>query len=223
MRLPRLTYANVASTLALFFALSGTAFAGAHLLVTGADVKDHSLTGVDIKKGSLGLKTLSPAARAKLKGATGPTGATGPQGAHGSQGPIGQQGPAGPQGATGPQGPAGVGITTATVSGSDSPDYVDFTPLASSSVTSAGDYVVFTTLTVHNTGANNEYLNCGYRVGGTLVGAAGVETTAGGTASGTSVGAFNAPASALVEFACVGSGGTTYDISGITMRVHYLG
>jgi hypothetical protein len=60
-------------------------------------------------------------------------------------------------------------------------------------------------------------------VGGTLVGAAGVETTAGGTATGTSVGAFDTPASAVVEFACTGSGGTTYDISDITMRVHYLG
>ena len=112
------------------------------------------------------------------------------------------------------------------MSGTDSPSYVDFTPLASTSVPSAGDYVIFTTLTVHNTGANNEYLNCGYRVGGTLVGAAGVETTAGGTATGTSVGAFNAPGAAPVEFACIGStnnGGTTYDISDITMRVHYLG
>jgi hypothetical protein len=224
MRFPRrLSYANVAATLALFFALSGTAVAGATLLVSGANVKNHSLTGIDIKKGSLGLKALSPAARAKLKGSKGPVGETGLQGAQGTQGPAGQQGPAGPQGATGPQGPAGVGITTSTVNGTDSPNYVDLTPLASSSVTSAGDYVVFTTLTVHNTGANNEYLNCGYRVGGTLVGAAGVETTAGATATGTSVGAFNAPASALVEFACAGSGGTTYDISGITMRTHYLG
>jgi Collagen triple helix repeat (20 copies) len=223
VRLPRLTYANVASTLALFFALSGTAFAGAHFLVSGANVKNHSLTGIDIKKGSLGLKALSPAARAKLKGARGPVGATGLQGAQGSQGQAGQQGPAGPQGAAGQQGPAGVGVTTSTVSGPDSPNYVDFTPLASSSVTSAGDYVVFTTLTVHNTGVNNEYLNCGYRVGDALVGAAGVETTAGATATGTSVGAFNAPGSALVEFACTGNGGTTYDISDITMRVHYLG
>ena len=73
----RLSYANVAATLALFFALSGTAFAGAQLFVSGANVKNHSLTGVDIRKGSLGLKTLSPAARSKLKGATGPVGATG--------------------------------------------------------------------------------------------------------------------------------------------------
>ena len=101
---PRLSYANVAATLALFFALGGSAFAGAQLLVTGANVENHSLTGVDIKKGSLGLKTFSPAARSKLKGATGPMGATGAQG---SAGTAGLQGQAGPQGATGPQGAAG--------------------------------------------------------------------------------------------------------------------
>ena len=102
MRFPRrLSYANVAATLALFFALSGTAFAGAQLLVSGANVENHSLTGVDIKKGSLGLKTLSPAARSKLKGARGPVGATGPQG---SAGAPGVQGSTGPQGATGPRG-----------------------------------------------------------------------------------------------------------------------
>ena len=50
----RLSYANVAATLALFLALTGTAVAGAKLLITGANVKNHSLTGVDIKNGSLG-------------------------------------------------------------------------------------------------------------------------------------------------------------------------
>ncbi len=223
MRTPRLTYANVASTLALFFALSGTAFAGAHLFVTGANVKNHSLTGIDIRTGSLGLRTLSPAARANLRGARGPVGATGAQGAQGSQGAAGQQGTPGPQGAVGPQGAPGAGVTTATASGADSPNYVDFTPLASYSLAGAGDYVIFTTLTVHNTGANNEYLNCGYRVDGTMVGAAGVETTAGGTATGTSVGAFGVQGAASVEFLCAGSGGTTYDISNIAMRIHNLG
>jgi hypothetical protein len=224
MHLPcRLSYANVAATLALFFALSGTAVAGAKLLVSGANVKNHSLTGVDIKRGSLGLEAFSRAARTRLKGTSGPAGATGPEGPQGSQGPAGQQGPAGPQGATGSQGTAGIGITTATASGTDVTNYQDFTPLASYSFNVSGDYVIFTTLTVHNTGANGEYLNCGYKVDGTINGAAGVDTTAGGTATGTSVGAFHAPGAATVEFLCTGNGNTTYDISDITMRIHYLG
>jgi hypothetical protein len=114
-------------------------------------------------------------------------------------------------------------VTTTVVGGTDSPNYVDFTPLASHSVGAAGDYVIFTTLTVDNTGANNEYLNCGYRVDGAIVPAAGVETTAGGTASGTSTGAFHVSGPSPVEFICTGSGGTTYDIHDITMRIHFLG
>jgi hypothetical protein len=220
MRLSRRpSYASVVSTLALFFALGGSAVAGANLLVSGANVKNHSLTGMDIKNGSLGLKALSPKARAKLRGkvASGTTGSQGPQGPQGPAGPQGAQGPAGSAGAT------GTGTTTVTVSGTDMADYADFTPLASYSVPVGGDYVIFTTLTVHNTGANNEYLNCAYRVDGTLNGAAGVDTTAGGTATGTSTGAFHAPGAATVEFLCAGNGNTSYDISDVTMRVHLLG
>jgi hypothetical protein len=47
----RLTYANVAATLALFLALGGSAYAT--LRVTGANVVDGSLTGADIRNGSL--------------------------------------------------------------------------------------------------------------------------------------------------------------------------
>ena len=218
MRLPaRPSYANVTATLALFFALTGSAVAGGTLLVTGANVKDHTLTGADVRRGSLGLATLSPAARARLAGATGPAGAQGARGVPGAQGAQGAQG------APGAQGPAGVGVTTSTTSGTDVTGYVDLTPLATGALGPAGDYVVFTTLTVHNTGGAGEYLNCGYRVAGTMVGAAGVETTAGGTASGSSVGAFHAAAGATVEFVCMGNGATTYDIEDIEMRVHFLG
>ncbi len=227
--LHRLTYANVAATLALFFALGGTAVAGAKLLITGANVQNHSLTGVDIKNGSLGFKTLSPVARRKLKGTSGPAGARGAQGPQGAQGATGPQGAAGPQGtpgvqgAQGPQGAPGVGVTTATTTGADVSDYQDYTPLASYPLPVGGDYVVFTTFTVHNTGANGEYLNCGFRVNGNLIPAAGVDTTAGATVNGTSVGAFNAASAGPVEFACAGNGNTTYDISSITMRIHNLG
>lgn len=218
--LRRLSYANVAATLALFFALGGTAVAGAKLLITGADVENQSLTGVDIKDGSLGYQALSPAARAKLRGARGATGATGPQGQPGSQG---AQGPVGPQGQAGQQGATGIGVTTATTSGADAGNYQDMTPLVSYPLPVGGDYVIFTTLTVHNTGANGEYLNCAFRLNGTLIGAAGVDTTAGATVSGTSVGAFNASGAGTVEFLCAGNGNTTYDISNITMRIHNLG
>lgn len=215
--LRRLTYANVAATLALFFALTGTAVGGATLLLTGADIKNHSLSGVDIKNGSVGIRTLTPAAVRRLRGARGPAGASGPQGQQGNPGPAGPQGPAGAPGAP------GAGVTTSTTTGPNISDYQDLTPLASGSLPATGDYVVFTSLTVHNTGAVNEYLNCAYRIGSTVIGAAGVDTTAGGTTSGTSVGAFSASGPATVEFVCAGNGNTTYDISDITMRIHNLG
>ena len=47
---PRVTYANVVSTLALFVALGGSAYAVSK--ITGADVKDRSLTSRDLKSNS---------------------------------------------------------------------------------------------------------------------------------------------------------------------------
>ena len=49
-------------------AVGGTAVAGSELLVTGANVQNGSLTGVDVRTGSLGARTLSPAALRALKG-----------------------------------------------------------------------------------------------------------------------------------------------------------
>ncbi len=212
--LSRLSYANVTATLALFVALGGTAAAGSQLLITGAGVKNHSLTGADIKRGSLTAGHLSAAARRTLAGATGETGA---QGGAGPQGAAGAQGPAGPQGAP------GTGITTTTATGTDVTGYHDLDPLATATLSQAGDYVIFTSLTVHNTGAQNEYLNCAYRFAGVLNGTAGVDTTAGNTTSGVSAGVVAAAAAGPVELVCAGNGGTTYDISNIEMRVHFLG
>jgi len=117
---PRLTYANVASSLALFLAVSGgTAIAAATIgtkdiknravtsskiangAVTGAKVRNGSLTAADFREGSL------------------------PAGPQGPQGPAGSQGPPGPAGAaiSGVVSPAGTlvygkGVTAVSVAGS---------------------------------------------------------------------------------------------------------
>jgi hypothetical protein len=101
--------------------------------------------------------------------------------------------------------------------------YQDLTPLATLELAVPGDYVVFTNLTVHNTGLVNEYLNCGFRYAGVVSGAAGVDTTAGATTSGVSVGVVSVGAPGTVEFLCTGNGATTYDIANIKMRAHNLG
>jgi Collagen triple helix repeat (20 copies) len=83
--LRRFTYANVAATLAVVFAMSGGAYAAGHYLITST-------------------KQISPKVLKTLKGASAHNGAAGAQGPTGPGGPVG---PAGPGGAQGPQGPKG--------------------------------------------------------------------------------------------------------------------
>jgi hypothetical protein len=81
----RFTYANVAMTLALVFAMSGGAYAASRYVITST-------------------KQISPKVLKALKGANGQNGAAGLAGA---QGPTGAAGAAGPAGVTGPAGPKG--------------------------------------------------------------------------------------------------------------------
>jgi len=71
-------------------------------LITGGQIKRHSITGRNLKTGSVGLSALSPAALRALRGKAGPEGPTGPAGA---RGPLGAAGPPGPKGDPGPAGP----------------------------------------------------------------------------------------------------------------------
>jgi len=69
----RLSYANVAATLALVFSMSGGALAASRYLITST-------------------KQISPKVLKKLKGNTGKTGAAGKEGAPGKEGPAGKEG-----------------------------------------------------------------------------------------------------------------------------------
>ena len=84
----RLTYANVALTIALVFAMSGGAYAAKRYLITST-------------------KQISPKVLAQLKGAKGAQGAVGAAGPAGAQGPTGPQGPAGTAGKDGVNGKDG--------------------------------------------------------------------------------------------------------------------
>jgi hypothetical protein len=80
-----MTYANVAVTVALVFAMSGGAYAAGRFAITST-------------------KQISPKVLKQLQGKVGQNGAPG---AAGAQGPVGPGGPQGPGGAQGPEGPTG--------------------------------------------------------------------------------------------------------------------
>ena len=119
--------------------------------------------------------------------------------------------------------PAGAGITADVVNGDDVANYQDLEPLATGQLTSAGDYVVFANLTVHNTGASDDYLECGLFIGNQAVGGGGVDTTAGNTSSGSTVGAISVTAPTALTLKCRGHSATTFDLSHVTLRIHNFG
>jgi hypothetical protein len=79
---PKLSYANVAATLALVFSMTGGAMAAHHYLITST-------------------KQISPKVVKALAGKTGKTGPTGPQGIPGKEGTTGKEGKEGKQGVPG--------------------------------------------------------------------------------------------------------------------------
>jgi hypothetical protein len=110
--------------LALFVALSGTAYAAtlprnsvgtAQLkrnAVTSAKVKPRSLLGSDFRRGQLPAGPQGPQG---TQGPAGPRGPEGPPGARGAEGATGARGAEGPVGPRGPQGPAGAANLTLRV------------------------------------------------------------------------------------------------------------
>jgi hypothetical protein len=111
----RPTYANVMSTVAVFIALGGGAYAAIKLpensvgskqiksgAVKSSEVGDGSLVARDFRAGQL------PAGAQGPKGDAGPPGGQGSQGSQGSQGAAGEQGETGTRGPTGPQGLQGL-------------------------------------------------------------------------------------------------------------------
>lgn len=102
---------TVIASLALFFALGGSAVAAQHYLITSTNqIKPSVLAKLKGKDGPAG-----PQGQAGQQGLAGPQGQAGLQGPaglrgpEGAPGPTGQAGPRGMQGEQGPPGPAGTG------------------------------------------------------------------------------------------------------------------
>jgi len=95
--------------LALIAVLSLTAAASGResYLITGKDIKPHSITSRHLVDHTIQIHDLSLALVKSLRGQVGPTGATGPKGDTGTAGAQGPKGDAGATGATGAQGKTG--------------------------------------------------------------------------------------------------------------------
>lgn len=99
----RISYANVTATLALVLAMSGSALAARHYLISST-------------------QQISPKVLHKLKGNRGANGHNGARAPAGSVGPAGPAGPAGAAGKEGPQGP-GASELTLNLPASASPSF----------------------------------------------------------------------------------------------------
>jgi hypothetical protein len=101
------TYANVAMTLALVFAMAGGAYAAGKFVITSTkQIKPSVLAQL---KGKVG-----PAGPQGAAGPAGPAGANGKDGVQGKEGPVGKEGPAGKDGAPGAEGVSVTSTQSAT-------------------------------------------------------------------------------------------------------------
>jgi hypothetical protein len=196
----KLSYANVAATVALFVALGGSAAAASGLItsaqikdgslrgsdfanrtigarklrpngITGAYVRDHSLTGRDIRNQSLTLAALSPLALDQLKGSKGETG------------PQGPTGPTGPQGSAGPAGPSGATYTTIQATAPDVADLGSAQTILTRSLPGAGVYLVSGRVKVTNSSGGPVSVFCGVQIEGNLAPSGGGSVDDGATAT----------------------------------------
>jgi hypothetical protein len=204
---------SVIATVALLFALGGTAF-GAQALLTGEDVQDGSLTGQDIRDGSLraadfsraDLPLLKPARRVRVARVV----VRGPRGRKGAPGAAGAAGAAGSTGA-----PAALPSVSAT--GPDVTGYVDRTPLVSAALPAKGTWLLLARFDATNTGATSDYLNCAFQVGAVQAGAAGAQAEPGATSNASPVTVLTIDDPQPVSLLCEGSNVTTFDIAHISM------
>jgi hypothetical protein len=107
---PRLTYANVIASLALFLALAGGSYAALQIprnSVGTKQLKRNAVTSPQVKNGSLMVSDFNASQRSQLRGPAGPQGPGGAPGLEGPRGSTGPEGLQGPRGATGPEGPRG--------------------------------------------------------------------------------------------------------------------
>jgi len=136
----RLSYANVAATLALVFSMTGGAVAANNYLISST-------------------KEIKPSVLKKLKGKTGKTGKTGAAGAAGKEGAPGKEG------AAGKEGPAGSAVAFAHITGASEPkaplDAANSKNVTAASEGQKGLYCITTAVPVKNVTASADFISAG--------------------------------------------------------------
>ena len=135
---PRLTYANVAATIALVFSMSGGALAANHFLITSA-------------------KQISPKVLKKL---VGPRGAVGAPGAPGKEGPVGKDGASGKEGTPGKEGPRAPSNGYEAYQGGHIKTPVEEPAVVGSLAVPAGNYLAVASVLFENEGASRAVVEC---------------------------------------------------------------
>lgn len=158
--------AFVVALVALFVAMSGAAVAASTAMISGAGIKDNTVTGSDVKNSSITTadvrdKSLTPA---DFRGSVrGPAGAPGPAGAQGPKGVTGATGATGARGATGAKGADGFpakAFYTAKRGQVNLPAGGVKLPVLSLESMPAGSYLFMAHLTAANFGSPG-YVRCG--------------------------------------------------------------
>lgn len=190
----RFSSAHIIAAVALFVVLGGTAYA-AKDLITGKEVAKSTLTGKNVKNGSLKPADLNKKALRSLTGAKGEAGATG---ATGATGQTGQTGAAGADGIIAPQ-------------------FVSADPLlninANTEVTvltknvPSGRYVVNASVDVFSQGSGVG--GCNLLAGGTTIDDAGFNETAGSTSTRASLSLLGVTSAGITQLKVSCAAGTS--------------
>jgi hypothetical protein len=198
----RITYANVAATLALVLSMSGGALAASHYMINSTK----QINPIVLKKlqGDPGLR--GPRGNDGAQGAEGARGPTGPEGAKGGQGPTGAEGPTG---ATGPS-----EGWTAKANGNLEIGQSEKEPVLLTSLKlPPGEWVVSAATGLTNISGEDRSAWCKLSTGASEIGLTrALDVSSGSQRSGsaTVLGGIDLPSGGTVEFSCWADGTAVY-------------
>jgi hypothetical protein len=136
---PKLTYANVMSSLGVFLALGGTSYAVARNSIGNRELKNSAETSGKIRNGTILRKDLSRSVAHATGGSRGPRGPQGIQGVPGARGASDGYVDGGPEVAL--PGQANVAVTVARIDSLPAGDYVMSSQAQIGDFTNAGSIV----------------------------------------------------------------------------------